>query len=136
MCLITCQLHIIIHDRIHWKPCNPKSHYTQICKVSHGYIERVHTTKITSSWIHTWPKLHINNDAKWTMEQKKIWATTNNYISLKIVSYIGILFINSTFYNHLYALALSSTYNLGVGPPRELVNTSQFRWKFIIQTLK
>ena len=38
-----------------------------LCKFSHGYIERVHTTKITSSGIHTCPKLHINKDAKWPM---------------------------------------------------------------------
>ena len=31
-------------------------------KVSHGYIERGHRTKITSSGIHTWPKLNINKD--------------------------------------------------------------------------
>ena len=40
-------------------------------KVCHGYIEREHRTKITSIGIHTWPKLHINKDAEWTMESKK-----------------------------------------------------------------
>ena len=30
--------------------------------VSHGYIESGHRSKITSSGIHTWPKLHINKD--------------------------------------------------------------------------
>ena len=45
--LITFQSHIIIHYRIQWKPWNPKIHYTQICKVSHGYIERGNRTKIT-----------------------------------------------------------------------------------------
>ena len=86
---------------IEQKPCNHKSHYKQIWKVSHGYIERVQTTKITSSWIHTWPKLHINKHAKLTIESKKIQDTPNNYISLKIFACIGILFIHSTFYNLL-----------------------------------
>ena len=31
-------------------------------KVSHGYIERGHITKIKSSGIHKWPKLNINKD--------------------------------------------------------------------------
>ena len=62
MCLITCQSHTIIHDRIEWNTCNHKSNYTQLCKFSHGYIEKVHTTKIISSGIHTWPKLHKNKD--------------------------------------------------------------------------
>ena len=60
MCLITFQSHTIMHDKIQWKPCNHKSNYTQLCKFSHGYIEKVHTTKIISSGIHTCPKLHIN----------------------------------------------------------------------------
>ena len=72
MCLITCQSHTIMHGRIQWKPCNHKIHYTQLCKVSHGYIERLHTTKITSSGNHTWPKLHINKDilnGRWSPEK-------------------------------------------------------------------
>ena len=55
----------------------------------------MHTTKITSSGIHTWPKLHIKKDAKWTLESKKNHTTTNNYISIKILPYIGISSINS-----------------------------------------
>ena len=41
-------------------------------KVSHGYIERGHRTKIKSSGIHTWPKLHINKDML-----NKIWSPKN-----------------------------------------------------------
>ena len=128
--------YMLITYWIEWKPCNHKSHYTQIWKDSHGYIERVQTTKLTSSWIHTWPKLHINKHAKLTIESKKNSDTANNYISLKLFACIGILFIHSTFYNLFYALAFSSTCNMGVGPARELVNTSEFRWNFIIQALK
>ena len=110
MSLITCESHTIIHDRIKWKPCNHKSlktinyvelylpeHYTQICKVSHGYTERVHTTKITSSGIHTCPKLHINKDVKWPIESKKF--TLQQIITyIKILAYIGILFMNRTMF--------------------------------------
>ena len=96
MCLITCQSHTNIHERIQWKPCNPKSHYTQICKVSHGYIERVHTTKITKWNPYMAQITYKQRYAKWDLESKKHHATTNNYISNKIVAYTRILFINST----------------------------------------
>ena len=121
-------INTIIHDRIQWKPCNYKSHYTQLCKVSHGYTEKVHTTKITSSGIHTWPKLHINKDLL-----NKLWSPKNitlqqimTYLK-KSFFYTGILFINSTLCHLFQGLAIASTYNLGVGPARELVSTSQFR---------
>ena len=54
------------------------------------------------------PKLHINKYVKWPMESKKIHARKNNQISIKILAYIGILFINSTFGHLFQALALAS----------------------------
>ena len=56
---------------------------------------------------------------------QKIHAT-KKITYMKIIAYIGIVFINRTLFLLLYALAIASTRNLGVGPPRELVNTLPF----------
>ena len=47
-----------------------------------GIFERVHTTKITSSGIHTWPKLHINKALL-----NKLWSPKNITLQ-QIITYL------------------------------------------------
>ena len=63
--------------------------------VSHGYIERVHRTKITSSGIHTWPKLHIN---KYMLN--KLWSPKNITLQQRI-TYLTKLFPILGFYSSI-----------------------------------
>ena len=60
------------------------------------YIARMHITKITSSAIHIWPKIHPQRGSKWPLESKTLHTTTHNNISSKSFAYIGILFFNNT----------------------------------------
>ena len=53
-----------------------------MCLVSHWYIERVHTTKITSGGIHIWPKLHIKKDML-----NELWSPKNITLQ-QIITYL------------------------------------------------
>ena len=63
--------------------------------VSDGYIERGHRTKITSSGIHTWPKLHINRDLL-----NRLWSPKNIMLQ-QIITYLTKSFPILVFYSSI-----------------------------------
>ena len=71
--------------------------------VSHGYIERGHRTKITSSGIHTWPKLHIN---KYLLNG--LWSP-NKFMLQQIITYLSKPFPIFGFYSSITPFGTSSS---------------------------
>ena len=72
-------------------------------KVSHGYIERGHRTKVTSSGIHTWPKLHIKKDML-----NRLWSPKNITLQ-QIMTYLTKSLSILGFYS---SIAHYSTYSM------------------------